>query len=588
MTYCFAWKSNNEIYVVADSLTSSKEKIVLDKGVTSSSMGEPYKEYNSFFIAETDTKIDVKNNIVIAYAGKNIEIFEEIKTYLDQMIGCLTFEQILEYLPEILIDSELILGIRSEINRLYYLDNSGFKEIDDYITIGSGKQIPDLEGLMKDFTVTYPEPSYASKKKLTAAIAYLQMISIKNNFLEYGVGGVFCGVCIHEKIEWNDDLLYFFYDKGFENKNLVNVIVRKNSLITGSDFTGATKLFKQNQMSEVEFRKMVSFTHKAITSYIPRYITFYSAEYNNIYFCDIYNCTHTSLMRIFQRRGKKDAKTEILTMPFLLEEFLLKNKNDEKFIIPFNYLDTSLVDYIPRSQLIEQVDNIWDITHNYEHFDYPLENIQIDFEIVKYLKNGLEEYENLIIVNFEYLENKITELRDYYEGLNVQFESSKLLKELSEFLKKEWGIDKFEILIFDKNNGLCYDNDEMEEIKIENNSEFVGFVHKLLHSYYIEPEYFHLNKIFIIDDEDYFNGLFEILPDYNRSRDEADIFMLKNPSFNSKVLYSPFYYDINMLFARLAGLSYEDLGLWSPAEYTKEDLNSIKEYINDKIKNSKA
>jgi hypothetical protein len=74
MTYCFAWKSNNEVYIVADTLTSSKSETSLDREATLSSMGEIYGEYNSYFIAETNNKIYIKNNIIIAFSG-NIDTF---------------------------------------------------------------------------------------------------------------------------------------------------------------------------------------------------------------------------------------------------------------------------------------------------------------------------------------------------------------------------------------------------------------------------------------------------------------------------------------------------------------------------------
>lgn len=218
MTYCFAWKSNNEIYIIADSLTSSKSEITYENEVTFSSMGEAYKKYNSYFIAGTDTKIHINNNVVVAYAGKDIRIFEEVKTHLNSMIDYLTIEQIISYLIEILVESELILAVKdSNNNKLFHLNNCGFKEINDYIAIGSGREIPDLNNLIQEFTVTYPDSSYKPRKKLSAATAYMQILSLKNNFLDYGVGGTFCGVCIHKEIEWNDDLLYFFYDEKFEN-----------------------------------------------------------------------------------------------------------------------------------------------------------------------------------------------------------------------------------------------------------------------------------------------------------------------------------------------------------------------------------
>ncbi|PFO94288.1 hypothetical protein COJ88_17825 [Bacillus cereus] len=587
MTYCFGWKSDDEVYIVADSLTSSKSETAFEGEATLSSMGETYGEYNSYFIAETDTKIYIKNNITVAFAGE-IDNFEEVKTNLDLMEDYLSFEEIMNYLSGMIGESELIVGLKHENNKLYHLNNRGFKEIDDYIAIGSGSEIPDLNNLMQEFTVTYPDPSYEPRKKLSAATAYLQMLSIKNNFLDYGVGGTFCGVCIHKEIEWTDDLLYFFYDGNFENKRLINVIIRKNSIVTGSDFTGLSKLFKYEEMDETEFRKMSRFIHKCISSHTPRYVVFYSSEFNNIYFCDIYKYKHTALMRMFQRRGKKAAKNELFTSPFLLEEFLLKNKNEEKFIIPFNYLDTSPVNYIPRDQLIENVENIWDVEFEYEYFDYPLENINVSFEISNVFKSQLEEYENVIIVNFDYLESKILELRNFYNGLNVNFDSSEILTGICERINKDFEIDNLKILLFSNRYQFFYNRIDNLEIYLNKvDCTYKLFTKTLLLNYYKNDRYYHLNKIFIIDDSSHLNDIFEVLPDYNRDRDEADIFMIKNQNHESQVIYSPYYYNADILISKIAGLSDETLGWWDPIGTPKEELEKIAEYLNSQIENSK-
>ncbi|MFE4123167.1 hypothetical protein [Priestia sp. YIM B13486] len=585
MTYCFGWKSDDEVYIVADSLTSSKSETSFEKEVTLSSMGEAYGEYNSYFIAETDTKIHIKNNIVVAFAGE-MNTFEEVKTNLDLMEGYLSFKEIMNSLVGMIGKSELIVGIKHEKNTLYYLNSHGFKEVGDYIAIGSGNKVPDLNNLMQEFTVTYPEPSYEPRKKLSAATAYLQMLSIKNNFLNYGVGGTICGICIHKEIEWTDDLLYFFYDENFEERNLINVIIRKNSIVTGSDFTGLSKLFKYAEMNETELRKMSGFIHKCISSYTPRYIVFYSTEFNNIYFCDIYKHRYTDLVRMFYRRGHKAAKTELFASPFLLENFLLKNKNEEKFIIPFNYLDTSPVDYTPRDQLIENVKNIWDVDFEYECFDYPLENIHIPLEISNVFKSQLEDYENILVVNFDYLKSKILELRAFYSGLNVSFNSSKILTGICEKIEKDFEIDNLKILLFSKRYEFFYDRINNLEIYIKKvDCSYNGFIKTLLLNYYTNDRYYHLNKIFIIDDSPYLNDIFEILPDYNRDREEADIFMIKNQNNESMVVYSPYYYNADILFSKAVGLDDEALSLWDPIGTPKEELEIIAEYLNWQIDN---
>ena len=594
MTYCFAWKSNNEVYMVADSVTSTKGSD-FEFEADYSSMGEKYGEYNSYFVAETDIKIYIKENYIIAFSG-DLKIFDEIKRNLDLMIGELVQSEIINYLKEILGDAEIILSIMQEdSNKLFLLNKWRVQEITDFVSIGSGKNIEGLNDVMKNFSTTFPDFHDEDivdlpRKKLSAATAYFQLISLKNNFLDYGVGGTVCGVCIYEKkIEWNDDLLYFFYDENFKNKKMINMLIRNNTILTGSDFTGLTKLFRlpgvDEDFDEVRMRKIYRTINKNISSHIPRYIVFYSKELNNIYFYDTHRKTQTKLVRMFQRRSNINVKWEIFTEPFLINNFLLKSNNEMAFSPPFHYLEGLPTPYLSRDELIENTENIEDVEFEYDYFDYPLENIQIYVDdIERFFKFRLEEYENLIIVNFNYLESKVVELRNFYKGLNVKFDSSNILKGLSKFLKREWEIDRFEILVFTNKYQFFYEKiNELEMVLIKENKEFALFANKLLYNYYTDPKYFHLNKVILIDDSTYFNDLFEVLPDYNKNREETDIFMVKNQNRESKVLHAPFYYNADIIFSQLSGLSNEALGLWNPLEYTESELKEIQKYLNEKL-----
>lgn len=597
MTYCFAWKTEDEIYIVADSVTSSKKQDI-ELEADYSSMGEKYGEYDSHFIAETDTKIYVKDNIILAFSG-GVNTYEEIKN-LVEVSSSLTIDQLIVYIQGIISNSEIILAIKQiNNNQLFVINANAVREVLDYVSIGSGKNIKRLDSMLIEFFNTFPDLEDEliedkPRKKISAATAYLQMNSLKNNYLKYGVGGVICGICIYDnKIEWNDDLLYFFYDENFENKKLINVLIRNNNILTGSDFTGLTKLFRvseRNKLTDVQIRKLYRTIHKDMASHIPRYIVFYSFELNNIFFYDTHKETQTSLVRIFQRRGKIKSKNEIFTIPFLTSEFLLKYNNKTDYKIPFHYLEGLPVPYVSRDTLIENTENIEDIEFEYDYFDFPLETVEIKIEkdIEQYFKLDLIEYENLIIINFDYFEKKNVELKDFYKELNVDFGYIELLKKLKDYFMQEWDISKFEILVFGINpEDLSDEIKGLENIIIENEIEYVRFIYKLLHSYYTDSKYFHLNKIFIIDDSSMLNDFFKILPDYNKFKDEADIFMIKNPNYDSEVLYSPFYYDADLLFTQLAGLSLEAIGLWSPSEYSVETLNDIKKYINEQIEDSK-
>ena len=587
MTYCVAWKSNEEVYIIADSLTSSRYKDAFDNESPFSSMGESYGEYDNNYIGETDTKIYFQDNIVVAFSGV-IDIFPDIKEKIMLLGHNTCVDIIMNNLQEVVGDADLIVGIKTEENnKLYHLNKLEYIEVDDFIAVGSGSDITDLNNLMKEFSCMDTDPDYEPRKKISAAVAYIQMLSLKNNYLKHGVGGTFCGVYIDSEIEWNDDFLYFLYDEAFEKKSLINVIVRKGTLLTGSDFTGLTKLFKYESLSEDELRKMLRFMHKCIASYIPRYVIFYSFEMNNIYFCDIYNQTHTVFLKIFQRRGKIESKVEVYTSPYLNENYLMKNKNDENMIIPFNYLDMFSVPYIPRDKLLDNVENIFDVDYTYDNFDFPLENVAAPIEVGKLLKSEISQYENILIVNAEYLESKIRELSEFYNGINIDFDYSKILKGICNKLKEDRGVKGFKVLFFTDREQLASNLLDDTEIYInKSNYNFKSFTLSILLEYYKNPLYYHMDKIVILNDSADFNILFEVLPDYNRILNEADIFLIKNQNFESEVLYSPYYYNADTLIPSVVGLPNEAYGLWYPQGMSEDEKAGIAYYLNSQIDNS--
>ncbi|SDI41649.1 hypothetical protein SAMN04487975_11680 [Planococcus glaciei] len=586
MTYCVAWKSNNEIYVLADSLTSSESESEFNYESPFSSMGEVYGQYDTNYIGETDTKIYYIENIVVAFSGV-INVFSQVKETIELLGKTTCIELIVNSLKEIVGDSDLIIAIKNEEdNRLYHLNKLGFKEVNDFIAIGSGSDITELNNLMREFFLNEMDPEYEPQKKVSAATAYIQMLSLKNNYLNVGVGGTFCGVCIHEKIEWNDDFLYFLYDEKFEVKKLINVIIRKNTIITGSDFTGLTKAFKYKYLSENEGRKMLRYIQKCIQSYIPRYVVFYSSDINNIYFCDIYNKTHTLYLRIFQRRGKVESKTEIYTSPYLVGQYLLNNKNEEKMIIPFDYIDIPEVQYIQRDELIEKVENIQDVEFEYNNFDFPLEYFSAPIDISDYLNKSISDYENLLLVNMKYLKAKIFELSEFYKELNIEFDLLQILIGLRKDLETKFEVEEFKVLLFGNQEEL--ENNDKEKIEFYQNEpsfNFEQFTNSLLLNFYKDFNYYHLDKIVILDDSSYFNDLFEILPEYNRVRTEADIFLIRNHNFESDVLYSPFYFCADTLIPSILGLPKEAFGLWVPDVMSEEEKLSTAHYLNSIIDN---
>ncbi|KMK76742.1 hypothetical protein AB990_07445, partial [Alkalihalobacillus pseudalcaliphilus] len=262
---------------------------------------------------------------------------------------------------------------------------------------------------------------------------------------------------------------------------------------------------------------------------------------------------------------------------------------NEKFIIPFEYLDDILpVDYTPRDKLIEEVVNIGDVDFEYDNFDYPLENIHNSIEISNVFNSQLDEYENVLIINFNFLESKILELKNFYNGLDISFDSSKILRGICDRIKNELGIDNIKILLFSNRYEFFIDKIPGLELYLNGvDSNFKLFCISFLFNYYLDDKYYHLNKIIIFDDSSNLNDIFEILPDYNSDRNEADIFMIRNQNSESQVSFSPYYYNADRLISEIVGLSDEAMGLWDPTA-PKKELSKLAEYLNLQIESSKS
>lgn len=596
MTYCFAWKDKNDVYMIADSVSSSLVSNEVDEKECSS-MGENYGLYNSYFIEETDVKIHVINNYAMAFAG-NLEVFYQLKKQMDLMSDTLQLNEIIQYIKNYLSSSEnsnqeVLLVSHNSTNKLFYINSKTHQEIDTFISIGSGKKIEGLDTSLNNFVGTLSLYNYDAledivRMKLSMTASLFQIISLKNNFLDYGVGGTITGVCIHETIEWADDFLYFFYDENLKDKKLINVLTRKNTLITGSDYSQQTKMFRlpdsDKKYSEHEIRKLKRYNIKNMSSHIPKYIIFYSFFYNVIHFYDTQRVTQTHFVKLLARRSNIEVKWEMFLDPDFIEYYLLAHKKNENDFLPDVYRVLGLEsDYKSRQDLIDSTGNFEDVDYSYDDFDFPFETVKVDFkEIENYFNNTtLDDYENLVIINMNYFEKKINELIFFYKGLNLNFDYNNVLNRLYNFLNEQFDIEFRFMFFWTRESTLDNLIFEYEDRYIEEKHECELFINKLVHNYYTKENYFHLNKIVIVDDSAYYNELFSILPRYNHDVKEADIFIVRNLNHDTEVSHSPFYFSSDILFSKFSGASEEVLKLWSPDDYEiEEEKEFMLSYLN--------
>ncbi|OZQ68004.1 hypothetical protein CA600_07000 [Paenibacillus sp. VTT E-133280] len=286
MTYCLAWKQNGCIFMVGDSLMSSRK---LERFHSNeSSIGEVHGEYGGYYVEETSSKIFHFKDILIAFSV-NEWYYNEIVEIIELQLNVFEFKVILQNICNSYshtAEFELLIAKKNgNSNLLYYVNGSSVELIENYKSIGSGKNIDMLTETLWNFTRGFEFDVDDVEILVSKMVVFLQIIIYKNGFLEFGVGGTVCGACLKDEIKWNQDLFYLFYEKNFDQRMTLNVIVRDSILLTGSDYSHINKIFASLGVKPIHnkfeyIRKLL----KIINTTSPRIVVYYSRYYNCIYF----------------------------------------------------------------------------------------------------------------------------------------------------------------------------------------------------------------------------------------------------------------------------------------------------------------
>lgn len=282
LTLSIAWKKENNVYLICDSVTSSKS--VTDSGMTS--FGEKETRYGeTFYIKETTKKIiKIGDFGFISFAGDVERARESIRTIKD-FLPFKTLSEIVRMIQDS-FDTEsndffelLIICRENEDNKIYYIrsDNFDLQEIDTAKMVGSATNIMDFETNLSNYILGM-NTNLKNRFYFLDILTSIQCASMKysNDFLLEGVGGFYWGGYIDKngELNWPPDLLYSICEGKAEPKN-VSILDFEDSVLISSAYNNKISIYSDVDRTWDSEKLM-----KIINTRIPDTIITYDEKLN--------------------------------------------------------------------------------------------------------------------------------------------------------------------------------------------------------------------------------------------------------------------------------------------------------------------
>ncbi|WP_256816425.1 hypothetical protein [Cytobacillus sp. Bac17] len=483
-------------------------------------------------------------------------------------------------------------------NQLFHVTPNKY-EIVNSKSIGSGSSIPQLTSTLSNFTLGFDFNEDDSRAILSKMVAFLQVIIFKNGFLDYGVGGTVCGACLEKEVIWNDDILYFFYAANVVDKNTLNVFIRDEFVLTGSDFTDVNKLFAtllptKNKSIDGTFIRKVN---KIISTGRPRYIVFYSKVYNCMYFCDLKNELQTNIVRIYYKRGRP-TNIELLINPNFSRD-ICSRESIERINIPVFYVDVKKAPPLSREEALGYINNLDDVHDKDKIYDIDLNEYKIvicnRIDIDPIYLNKLSK---LVLIDFEFLFKSFKKRYFHFIDLNLDISNIYVLDALNKYIYalNNENIDNNFLIFYSNENSYKFNNIDLLKLfraQITNASWYnfdrknyalnvYSNTCKLLQDYYLNEDYFGLNKLILVMDNKELNEILSLMPAYNWDPMEADIILIKSHKLETKIKEPITYYIIDQIIDEMFNISPYNSSLWDSYKGTDYE-QIIKNQILDEI-----
>lgn len=579
MSYCIAWKKDNHVFMVAESAISTiTDNIESDI----STFGEVQGLYGQYYVQEGKLKIlRVHENFIVGFAG-DASIAEEFCEQLHNMGNLLN----LQIIKEVLLCNYVGLEVSAIIietgssPKLYLFDGEAFTAVDE-CEIGIAKENPLFTQDVKSILNHFYQPNIDYHDYLALIIGELQCYSLRNNCIREGYGGTFYGVSVGTKISWLRDCAYYIFDKDIQQGDFISVISRQNSVFTTSATSDRT-LFLLNQIKDLDIwndlyaRRSII---KSVHTKNPYYLFLYSKHYNVLFYIKA-NCESQQLF--YKRWIKRNSNSVYCAFAFPPEliDLCLEYSSTAERIPALIELPSIPVPYISHESALLSCDiHSEKVVSENLHMDFDFsahEYNNYDSSAVRIIKNRIRNFHNLVLIDYRYFYNTFKDVYNRYNGIReMNIEQIDLATIVSLFTVQIADKNfKNYLLVFVKPVAM---DSSIEEYSLENiisqnsncvfievndfSGDFCGTLYQLMKNYYLNDDFFHLDKFVLIADNPKVNDLLLVIaPQVNYCDPHPDILLVRNLNGETEMDGCLRYAVMENWVAALFGISLDEMG----------------------------
>lgn len=249
MTYCFAWKYQDAVCLIADTLVTQCVPADADRPTTST--GEPHRQLRATeFVQERQLKFrELKQGVAVAFAG-NVQLALAITDFMQDNIGSVKnpadlFQKVEASFGPFdsarVVQMLLVQGMENGECAITKWDSrSGGQDAAQSAHIGSlasGR----ADWMADRFQRLVARQTMSKEAMLLAGMVFVMSLSRHEDLIRENVGGVVCGLWVQRgKTLWPDDLVVVCHHGLASIKGKISIHAREGSVYINSTYLGTT------------------------------------------------------------------------------------------------------------------------------------------------------------------------------------------------------------------------------------------------------------------------------------------------------------------------------------------------------------
>lgn len=282
MTYCFAWKYQDTVCLIADTLVTHVMPAPVDSPVTS--LGEPHKQLGADeFVQERLLKIrELKGGIATAYAG-DVGLALAITDFIEDNIHAVA--NAADILPSVLISMGPFDPDQYVQLLIVQSTTEGKCTITNWDTLGNcedgansayiGSLPPEMAYRMEDlFQQLIANEAPSKDSMVLAGMAHVISMSTHEDIINQNVGGMVCGLRVQRgKTIWPDDVMVVQHKGDLSSfGGRISVHAREGTVCINSTHLGSMGSILINKHKSISIKELMQTWEEQWAPYLLGYL----------------------------------------------------------------------------------------------------------------------------------------------------------------------------------------------------------------------------------------------------------------------------------------------------------------------------